>query len=56
LHGSSRTLRSESPELLTGADPLAENAHGEKAIDLARQNKALKDTPALKKLAELSVE
>jgi cytohesin len=39
-----------------GANPLAIDASGMKAIDYARNNKALKDTPALKKLAELSGE
>jgi death-associated protein kinase len=39
-----------------GANPLAKDASGMKAIDHARHNKALKDTPALKKLAELSGE
>ena len=39
-----------------GANPLAIDASGMKAIDHARNNKALKDTPALKKLAELSGE
>jgi ankyrin repeat protein len=52
---------SGNPEIIeylleSGADPLVENTHGEKAIDLARQNKALENTPALKKLAEMSVE
>ena len=39
-----------------GANPQAKDASGMKAIDHARNNKALKDTPALKKLAELSGE
>ncbi len=39
-----------------GANPQAKDASGMKAIDHARHNKALKDTPALKKLAELSGE
>ncbi len=52
---------SGNPEIIeyllkSGADPLVENAHGEKAIDLARQNKALENTPALRKLLEMSVE
>ena len=39
-----------------GANPQAKDASGMKAIDHARHNKALKDTPALNKLAELSGE
>ena len=39
-----------------GANPQAKDASGMKAIDHARHNKALKDTHALNKLAELSGE
>ena len=39
-----------------GANPLAKDASGMKAIDYARNNKALENTHALNKLAELSGE
>ena len=53
------SLWDPNPEVITtllnlGADPKIKNVDGRMAIDLARENEALRDTDALRKLYDLS--
>jgi ankyrin repeat protein len=52
---------SKTPEMVTlllakGADPLAKDTDGKKAIDFAEQNDEFKDTPAYQQLLKRSGE